>query len=691
MAGEAGWGNLNSLHGQIETSGAPNGQKFLRIPVGNDQTPVRYFDYYEPVFHRDIRPLAASKGWIKIAGGAPYTLSCFMRASREGVPAVLGVVARAATGGDKEHRQQVKLTTQWKRYSLTFTPEQPYAFVFAGPDLRSEERVDVDVDAIQLEKGQAPTEFQPRRPVELALDPAEEAGIFYDDQPAVLSLGVCNTGDAPCHLNVKFQVTDFEDKQVVLPDCGVDVPPQATVCQKVTLPGEWRGFYHVAASAQTGGATLAASLRIAIVPRRTGVDSVLGINHAFGSADLIRLASKAGVGWYRDWTLRWQNIEPAKGEFHWQVGDTQIDRVLREGHPVLPLLPPFPSANWSSEGPTNISSTGYPGSRMRQAWAPKDPRELADFISQTVTHYKDRIHIWEFLNEPIYTDYSLPRSSSRAGAKTYKPDDYVALLATASAAMRKADPSCKVIGGIAGEPRTLTQEVLDDGILKYVDYFNLHIYPNMRAPEAYAPEMDALLRNMDAHGGRKPIWITEFSYYGADNLPRRPYVSQPGDGVGEGLMDSERECADYTARFLAVVLSHGAQRVFIHSGSSSRVNNPNFQCELFDYGGVPRKVFPAVAVLTQVLGPAPKCVGTRSIGLAGHVAAFESGKQAVLVLWQSEGERAPALRLPSGADLLWMDAMGRKSSTPPAKLSSSLAYLLANSGSAADLLQRIPQ
>jgi hypothetical protein len=131
--------------------------------------------------------------------------------------------------------------------------------------------------------------------------------------------------------------------------------------------------------------------------------------------------------------------------------------------------------------------------------------------------------------------------------------------------------------------------------------------------------------------------------------------------------------------------------VFIHSGSSSRVNNPNFQCELFDYGGVPRKVFPAVAVLTQVLGPAPKCVGTRSIGLAGHVAAFESGKQAVLVLWQSEGERAPALRLPSGADLLWMDAMGRKSSTPPAKLSSSLAYLLANSGSAADLLQRIPQ
>ncbi len=46
--------------------------------------------------------------------------------------------------------------------------------------------------------------------------------------------------------------------------------------------------------------------------------------------------------------------------------------------------------------------------RARQAWAPKDPQELADFIERAATRYKDRIHIWEFLNEPIYTDYALP-------------------------------------------------------------------------------------------------------------------------------------------------------------------------------------------------------------------------------------------------------------------------------------------
>ncbi|MGA2864592.1 MAG: hypothetical protein ABSF95_08890 [Verrucomicrobiota bacterium] len=95
------------------------------------------------------------------------------------------------------------------------------------------------------------------------------------------------------------------------------------------------------------------------------------------------------------------------------------------------------------------------------------------------------------------------------------------------------------------------------------------------------------------------------------------------------------------------------------------------------------------AVLTQVLGPSPECVGAKAIGKAGHVAGFETGRQAVLVLWQSEDERAPDLSLPSGKDFTWMEAMGRKVAGPPAKLSSSLTYLLGRSGRAVELLRKI--
>jgi hypothetical protein len=137
------------------------------------------------------------------------------------------------------------------------------------------------------------------------------------------------------------------------------------------------------------------------------------------------------------------------------------------------------------------------------------------------------------------------------------------------------------------------------------------------------------------------------------------------------------------------MLAQGVQKIFIHSGASGTVNHPNFECALFDYGGAPRKLVPALAVLTHVLGPSPKCVGARAIGNAGYIAAFETGSQAVLALWQTEDEHGSELVLPSAKDLTWMDTLGRKLPGPPLRLSTSLTYLLARSGNAAALLSRI--
>ena len=76
--------------------------------------------------------------------------------------------------------------------------------------------------------------------------------------------------------------------------------------------------------------------------------------------------------------------------------------------------------------------------------------------------------------------------------------------------MKGADPKCRVIGGLGGGPRQMTRELIDAGILGQIDILNLHMYPGLRAPETFVDEMDALLAMMDVHGGRKPIWITEF-------------------------------------------------------------------------------------------------------------------------------------------------------------------------------------
>ena len=689
MGQGTGWGDLACLHGHIEAAGGTHGAAFLRIPLGGEQTPVLYFDYYEPVVRRELRPLAAGVGWIKVEKGAPHTVSCDLRASREDGPVVLGVRAGDPTGRWSDQWTTVKISKAWKRYAFTFRPSHRFVFPVVGPNLGEDQPLEIDIDAVQLEKGERATGFEPRATVEFALEPSQPSGIFVAGQPAAVRLRFSNHAAAPVQATVRFQVTDFEDKPVPWPQQAVDVAARATAERNLPIPADWRGFYRVRATAEAGGRTESADVRIAVVPKRTAADTVCGINHAFPSAYLIRLASMAGVTWYRDWSLKWQHVEPARGQFRWEVGDAQIDRVLREGVSVLPLLPPFPSADWSSEAPDGLPTTGYPGVRLRQAWGPKDPRDLAAFIEKGVARYKDRIHVWEFLNEPVYTDYALPADrTGKYGGRRYGPEDYVALLKTASAAMKKADPACKVIGGIGSGPRQMTREILDAGCLEHLDILNLHLYPGSRVPESYAAEMDDLLAMMQARGGRRPLWVTEFSYYGTDDLPYRPFFPSPHSWSELRFLESERQCADYTLRFFTVMLARGVGKVFIHSGASGTVNRPNFECALFAYGGAPRKLFPAMAVFTELLGPTPSCAGDRRLGESGYAVAFETGGHSVLVLWcADDGAGSSVAGLPS-AGLAWRDMMGRAMPSPPA-LSTSPVYVLGPAGKAKELLAAV--
>jgi hypothetical protein len=355
------------------------------------------------------------------------------------------------------------------------------------------------------------------------------------------------------------------------------------------------------------------------------------------------------------------------------------------------LLPPFPSADWSSEAPAEIATEGYPGMRLRQGWAPRDPNDLANYVEKSVEHYKDRIHVYEFLNEPLFTNYALPADAGDrfGGEKEYTVADYVALLAVASRAMKKADPNCKIIAGMSSGPGGFrNNEMIQAGCLKYADYFNIHIYPGRRPPERLIQQMDSMLAFMDTHGGRKPIWLTEFSYYAGDELPRKPFTEGQDPWAGATLLENERQCAQLTVRFFAVMLSHGVEKIFFHSGASGIANGPQFNCAFFGYGGAPRRLFPALAVLTELLGDKPSSSGYRRLGKAGHAATFETGRQAVLILWEAENGPNSALSgIPEGVRCL--DMMGREIATRPVKLSPSPVYLLSAPGRAKELLDSL--
>lgn len=677
---QTGWGNMAHLHGVVIRSHEPGHAHFLRMPFGEGRTPTLGFDYFKPALQAQTRLMAANVGWIPVDKDAAYTVSCDMRASVDDVPGLLAYASLdpdASRWGLRQGSRSVTLGRQWRRFTFTFSPPMRYVFVAAGVDLRRDTRVDVDLDNVVFAKGAPDSGAAPPSLIEVAVTPASPSGWFNGAGRPELTVSASGHASARSRVVVRVSATDYVGSRAALPAVVLTLPSSPTpahasyAARRVPIPPSWRGWYglKVSAASEPGPSPVSVvtpEVRIAILPGTPPTDSAFGLNHAFPDPYLMRVAKGAGIAWYRDWSLKWEHVEPQRGVFRWEAPDEQVSRVVGAGAHLMALLPPFPSAEWSSTAPEALRTSGYPGERIRQAWAPSDSAPMGDFIARSVARYRDRIRIWEFLNEPLYTDYALP-------GRHYTPSDYVRLLRVAAAAMRRSDPKCRVMGGVGAGPGRFTTELMDAGLLDTVDILNLHMYPGSRAPEGFIAEMDRLNAEMRRRGKPKPIWITEFSYYGADDLPRKPFLPTDGDWAEARLLNSERECADYTVRFAAIMLARGVEKVFIHSGSSDTVNLPSFECCLMAQGGAPRKAGVALGVMARLLGASPKPMPMRKLPEEVYGARFACGRTYVEMLW-SPG-RSVRHRLPNGCRA--MDIMGRAVMGPTILLGDAPVYLVA--------------
>jgi DNA-binding transcriptional regulator YdaS (Cro superfamily) len=207
-----------------------------------------------------------------------------------------------------------------------------------------------------------------------------------------------------------------------------------------------------------------------------------------------------------------------------------------------------------------------------------------------------------------------------------------------------------------------------------MDIFDMHVYES-RPAEKMEPAFRALSEAMRRQGGPRELWITEYGCYAEDDPSFLPF-KMGDETMNQCLWPDERQATEQIVKFTAISFAYGMRKIFFHAGVCGAINNPNPGSVLFEYGGIPRKMYPGVAALTTLLGVPDRFVKQIDRDdLKGFV--FQSNGHAVAIAWAAKGQTA-ALELQPGVQPY--DIMGNKLKGGRLKLNSTPVYLTSNSG-----------
>jgi hypothetical protein len=271
---------------------------------------------------------------------------------------------------------------------------------------------------------------------------------------------------------------------------------------------------------------LLAAILIAAFPARAFAaspglvsDLAWGISDAQKTQTASAMAN-AGAQWTRI-SLGWHDLEPSKGSYSsYYLGEQ--DRAIQAAHNagLKVVLDVVESPQWAS-GSTNKLAP------------PRNPQDLADFMTFIANRYRGQVQAYEIWNE---------ENGSRFWPGGPNAAAYVGLLRASYPAIKAADPSATVVfGGLANADYHYVEQAYAAGAKGYFDVMGVHPY-SCWAPEGYwwvdsnenwlagegpRPRADARIseyvytgyrevhNSMVAAGDDKPIWFTEFGWSSA--------------------------------------------------------------------------------------------------------------------------------------------------------------------------------
>ncbi len=679
--GSAGWGsyspemstwagNVFRLIGEIDEQTAYHGKRSMRVEVAKGKSPVFMWDWFDLVEDEILTPLVAHRGWVPLEKGSTYVVSCALKADKPSVAARIMV-----REGERNREKKIRVGTRWQRFSMTFQPREEFAWMGVGPDLANVEHdaATLWIDALQFGKIEAAADYEPRSEIESHIQTTVAGNTFLDPEEGLsIQIVACNDTDSDAVVRGTLEITDFFDRSVFAED--VSVPVKALDSAAKPLNGLLRGragFFRVEWS-PIGTPASSQNLRCMVIEPHRDDDSVFGMNHAYGWPFLLQRAKKAGLTWWRDWSVKWHEVESVKGKFDFSRTDSQIDRVVDQGL-NLDVMFPFPSCDWSTTADMDairkVESNAYRHQVMKYACAPKDEQDFRHYISRSVRQYRDRIRYFQVFNEPVYTHYSLPR---RLG---YQVSDYIRWMNIAADAIRAERSDAVIVGGMGiWASSSWTHDFIKEGGLAKIDILDLHNYPVTADPESFEPDLAELSQLMKERGESRPMWLTEYGCYADDDPYRTP--QKVGDSaMSKSVWPSEREASEALVQSAAVFCTHGLRKIFLHAGTCGPINGSSAGGVFFEYGGTPRKMLPAVSAFSRLIDAdfEPVEIGPQPAGMRVYV--FNVKRGVVAIAWTREDR--PVL-IEANDEITPLDIMGNAIRERAVELTATPVYFLTN-------------
>lgn len=272
---------------------------------------------------------------------------------------------------------------------------------------------------------------------------------------------------------------------------------------KVKLPWSRRARVLVLA-----GIVFSGSIGLAVLLNRPQNSLALGV-HTLHPDDAVMWQAQDLGAQYLVQVFSWSEIEPTRGEFHWEYTDWLARAADYYNLKLVARLDKTPA--WAASSSSGLNSP------------PSRTQDYADFAGQVAARYRGRVAGYIIWNEP-----NLAREW---GDRRPDPNSYVGLLVAASAQIRAIDPQARVLSAGLAPTNDNGQDAQDDrlylramyaaGAKSAFDILAAHPYGFANAPDDGRGAHDGLnyarlqdLRDIMIENGdaAKPVWITEFGY-----------------------------------------------------------------------------------------------------------------------------------------------------------------------------------